>query len=433
MRAQASRCLHRGTRNLDGFCRPEAQEVTMPKLKRSQRSTAPQGRQAVLMARRHLKMARSAHAFVRGNTVQFYEWLSGCASTVPQGPTIWICGDCHVSNIGPIAGRDGGVDIQIRDLDQAVIGNPAHDIIRLAVSLATAARGSDLPGVITTRMVEQLMVGYELAMGSGDDASRTVPRPDAIKLVMKAALRRRWKHLARERIEGTRPEIPEGRRFWPVTDAERAQLAELAHTEGMRHLVLQLLRRDDAAELELVDAKYWVKGCSSLGRLRFALLMRVTGSQRASEYCLVDVKEAVPAAAPSESIEAMPADHAERVRQAALHLAPNLGERMMTGTINGKPVFVRELRPQDLKIDLDHLSEEDAMSVALYLGNVVGRAHAAQLDHAQREAWLADLARNRPASIDAPSWLWRSVVALMQAHEGGYLEHCRRFANRVLE
>jgi uncharacterized protein (DUF2252 family) len=31
------------------------------------------------------------------------------------------------------------VIIKIRDLDQTVIGNPAHDIIRLALSLATAS------------------------------------------------------------------------------------------------------------------------------------------------------------------------------------------------------------------------------------------------------------------------------------------------------
>ncbi|KJV32492.1 DUF2252 family protein [Luteibacter yeojuensis] len=394
-------------------------------------STPPARRAAVLNARRNLKMARSAHAFVRGNTLQFYEWLAGCTFTIPQGPTVWICGDCHVSNIGPVADKEGGVDIQIRDLDQAVLGNPAHDIIRLAVSLATAARGSDLPGVITARMVEELMAGYELALGNGRKDARIVARPASMKLVMKAALKRRWKHLARERIDGVQPDIPEGRRYWPVTAAERDDLAAIAATPGMRHLVLQLLHRDDDAQLELVDAKYWVKGCSSLGRLRYALLMRVHGKERGEEFCLVDVKEAVTAAAP-HSDDAMPDDDAERVRQAAVHLAPNLGKRMMTGRVKDRPVFVRELRPQDLKIDLERLDEKDAMDVARYLGNVVGRAHAGQLDRAQRKAWLGELTRNRPATLDAPSWLWRSVVALMQAHEGGYLEHCRRFANREL-
>lgn len=105
----------------------------------------PQDRAENLTALRHLKMARSAHAFVRGNTIQFYDWLEQAGHTLPKGPDIWICGDCHVSNIGPVADNNGGIDIQIRDLDQTVMGNPAHDIVRLAVSLATAARGSDLP------------------------------------------------------------------------------------------------------------------------------------------------------------------------------------------------------------------------------------------------------------------------------------------------
>jgi hypothetical protein len=35
----------------------------------------PQRRQAVLAERRRLKMACSAHAYVRGSTLKFYEWL----------------------------------------------------------------------------------------------------------------------------------------------------------------------------------------------------------------------------------------------------------------------------------------------------------------------------------------------------------------------
>src|ERR1700753_213135 len=109
---------------------------------------SPEDRSALLADRRNAKMARSAHAYMRGNTVKFYEWLeTSSARAIPEGPAVWICGDCHVGNLGPVASLDGHVDIQIRDLDQTVIGNPAHDLIRLALSLATAARSSDLPGV----------------------------------------------------------------------------------------------------------------------------------------------------------------------------------------------------------------------------------------------------------------------------------------------
>ncbi len=114
-------------------------------------------------------MAVSAHAYVRGNTLKFYEWLnSRVQGSLPEGPAIWICGDCHVGNLGPVASAEGKVEIEIRDSDQTVMGNPVHDLIRLALSLATAARGSDLPGVSTALMMEEMIGGYEEA----DEASR---------------------------------------------------------------------------------------------------------------------------------------------------------------------------------------------------------------------------------------------------------------------
>jgi len=109
----------------------------------SKKSLRPADRLGALSSKQALKMARSAHAYVRGSTVQFYEWLEmQKRGTLPEGPPVWICGDCHVGNLGPVAAIDGRIAIQIRDLDQTVIGNPAHDLIRLALSLATASRGS---------------------------------------------------------------------------------------------------------------------------------------------------------------------------------------------------------------------------------------------------------------------------------------------------
>ena len=68
------------------------------------------------------------------------------------------------------------------------------------------------------------------------------------------------------------------------------------------------------------------------------------------------------------------------------------------------------------------------MGVAEFLAHVVGRGHARQLDAPDRAEWLAELRRNRSRSMDAPSWLWNSVVDLVGAHEAAYLQHCRRYA-----
>jgi hypothetical protein len=36
--------------------------------------------------------------------------------------------------------------------------------------------------------------------------------------------------------------------------------------------------------------------------------------------------------------------------------------------------------------------------------------------------------RNRSKTLDAPSWLWSSVVDLVTVHVAAYLDHCRRYA-----
>src|SRR5262245_66163443 len=59
--------------------------------------SGPKRRAKVLLRTRNLKMARNAHAYVRGSTVKFYEWLEDGGRKLPAGPS--VCG---------IAGRFGG-------------------------------------------------------------------------------------------------------------------------------------------------------------------------------------------------------------------------------------------------------------------------------------------------------------------------------------
>ena len=39
----------------------------------------------------------------------------------------------------------------------------------------------------------------------------------------------------------------------------------------------------------------------------------------------------------------------------------------------GRSIFIRELLPQDLKIELETLTREQAMNIARFLANVVGK------------------------------------------------------------
>jgi uncharacterized protein (DUF2252 family) len=266
------------------------------------RPIKPDDRQRLLTETRNLKMARSAHAYVRGSTAKFYEWVEGNSrGELPEGPPVWICGDCHLGNLGPLADAKGRVAIQIRDLDQTVIGNPAHDLVRLGLSLASAARGSDLPGVTTARILEELVAGYQAALSTNFESDKDRShRSRAIQKLLMQSTRRRWRHLAEERLDTVKPTIPLGKRFWALTPEERKALEQMFTSKPVR-LALTALRdraQDDA--VELLDAAYWLKGCSSLGRLRYAALLRI-GNGKSSSLCLVDVKEGVAATAPRTS------------------------------------------------------------------------------------------------------------------------------------
>ena len=387
----------------------------------------PDQRSSHLTDARNLKMARSSHAYVRGSTTRFYEWLSTSAAKVPDGPAVWICGDCHVGNLGPLADAKGRVALQVRDLDQTVIGNPAHDLVRLGLSLASAARGSNLPGLATVRILESLMSGYEDALtGAYVDKREDRIESKTVRRLVGQSIRRRWRHLAQERLSSVRPELPLGKRFWSIDDAERAALLAMFDDQEL-HRVIGALQGDERADVEVIDAAYWMKGCSSLGRLRYAVMLRV-GSEADHSLCLVDVKEAVAAAAPRSPDADMPRDNAVRVVTGAKALSPHLGERMTASRLLDKAVVLRELMPQDLKLDVETLNESEAVLLAHYVGNVVGRAHGRQLDPATRASWHGDLGRARSTMIDAPSWLWRGVVELVSIHEAAYLEHCRRYA-----
>jgi uncharacterized protein (DUF2252 family) len=276
----------------------------------------PSARRPILEAHRAFKMACATQAFVRGNTAKFYEWLSEQRSAgIPHGPAVWICGDCHTGNLGPVADAKGRVEIQIRDLDQAVIGNPAYDLIRLALSLATAARSSDLSGVISAKMLEQMLIGYTNALG--DTRSKAEQRPEVVRVVMKQAIKRSWKQMAKEHIRDTTPTIPLGKNFWVLAKNERTAVKTLFGQKDTQKLVTMLRSRPDDAPVKVLDAAYWMKGCSSLGLMRIAVLLQV-GKKAKNDLCLIDMKEAINPIAPADAKSSIPKNNAERVVQGAI-------------------------------------------------------------------------------------------------------------------
>ena len=68
---------------------------------------------------------------------------------------------------------------------------------------------------------------------------------------MKQSVSRSWKHLARERLKNTKPTIPLGPKFWPLSASEKSEIKTLFDGTALRHLAVSLRSRDDDAEVEL--------------------------------------------------------------------------------------------------------------------------------------------------------------------------------------
>jgi len=384
----------------------------------------------LLNARRQAKMTASAHAYVRGSTKRFYEWLASAqGQSLPEAPKIWIGGDCHVGNLGPVAAKDAEVSIELRDLDQTVIGSPAHDVVRLCLSLAMAVRASALPGAVTAHVVESVARGYEVVLeAAASERPFVLEKPPAQVLgVIREARARSRKQLFADRIGKANGKIPMGKRFWPLLPEERQAVEQLVASTRAHRLITSLASRADDAELELVDAAYWVKGCSSLGLWRAAALIRV-GSEKEKSLALIDIKEAKQPLSPRAPDAELPSHQGERVVTGARALSPSLGERMAPASILDKQVFVRELLPQDLKFELEALNEAEALAIGRYLASVVAQAHVRQLTSAEAGSWLEIFRKDSAHNMTAPAWLWAAVVDLVALHEGAYLEHCRKHA-----
>jgi uncharacterized protein (DUF2252 family) len=70
--------------------------------------------------------------------------------------------------------------------------------------------------------------------------------------------------------------------------------------------------------------------------------------------------------------------------EAARRLSPAIGKRMRPAQMLGRPVFLRELRPQDLKPEIPRLSPHEVLALAGFLAEVLARVHSAQMDPAAR-------------------------------------------------
>ena len=383
-----------------------------------------------LFDRKLARMTASPLAFLRGAAPLFYELLAAHPA-VAEGPRGkgWITGDLHLENFGayrplplnpgvPSGGRRE-VAFDLNDFDDAVVGPWRLDVLRLTTSLILGGRELGAGGRRTLDLAHELLRSYVRAAFSKDDAIRACeghePAP-VMRLIGQVAERSR-----KELLEGRTEVVKGARRFvrgeryanLPRAIAKRVPKAFAQYVKGLPEDVQQR-----AGEFEVLDAAWRIAGTGSLGGLRVAVLARPKTEKDEDHTWVFDMKEEGRPSAmaflgrPLKKWRLTPAARVATAFGACVARPPRL---LGTSSLDGVPLFVRRLAPQEDKLDLSAIADADLDPLADYLGTLVGRAHARGATKPPARPWTD---AECETIID-------HAIAVAGIHEAAYLALCK--------
>jgi hypothetical protein len=108
-------------------------------------------------------------------------------------------------------------------------------------------------------MLEEMIEGYQAGFSRHRASRKKAEDVKPVAIVLRQALKRKWRNLARERIEDVKPTIPLGKCFWALSCEEKKEIGRICQTEEVRKMVTSLGARDSKDELSVLDAAYWMR------------------------------------------------------------------------------------------------------------------------------------------------------------------------------
>jgi uncharacterized protein (DUF2252 family) len=392
-----------------------------------------------LLGRKLDRMTSSPLAFLRGAAPLFYELLAAHPSLAegPRGKG-WLTGDLHLENFGAyrplplgigngkgkgkgsgkghdhVEHHDGDAAFDLNDFDDAVVGPWHLDVLRLTTSLILGGRELGAGGKRVLDLAHELLDAYvEAAFAKGE--CKLPPEPAPVARLIDQVAERSRKELLDGRTEIVKGErrFVRGERYADLPRAIAKQVAE-AFSGYARTLVNELHPEPEA--LEVIDAAWRIAGTGSLGGVRVAVLVRGKGGPDGA--WVFDMKEqGTPSARvllgkPEKKWRLAPA---ERVVTAYRACVARPARLLGTTTMGDLSMFVRRLSPQEDKLELESLQDDDLDALATYLGALVGRAHARGATKPPRKRWSAE---------DCAGIIDRAI-AVAGIHEAAYLSLCK--------
>ncbi len=381
-----------------------------------------------LFAHKLDRMRASPLAFLRGTAPLFYELLAA-SPELWRGPAGegWITGDLHLENFGAyrpqsFADEDRSharkkkrhaklaaeeiATFNLNDFDDAIIGPWRLDVTRLLVSLILGARELQVRGVRAVELCESVLDSY---VGHAFGRAKIPPAPRPVAALVETVRGRTRLALLEARTRVVRGEraFVRGDHFRDVATPLRKRAAKAFSVYALRACEREGVEQD---HLTPIDIAYRIAGTGSLGGVRLAILTRGKGG--ADGAWVFDMKEqGLPSAA---VLLGKPKLKGGKRVCAATEACLEHPPRMVgTTKLDGMSMFVRRLAPQEDKLDLTHIRDEDLEPVAAYLGALTGAAHRRGATHPATRPW-------KRTDRDA---LLERAIAIAGIHEAAYLAY----------
>jgi uncharacterized protein (DUF2252 family) len=385
-----------------------------------------------LFTRKLQRMSTSPLAYLRGAGPLFYEILA-TRPELASGPAGegWIVGDMHLENFGayrpdPLGAAESSdheqeakknriVRFDLNDFDDALIGPWRFDVLRLSTSLLLGGRELGANGLVALDLCDLLLDAWARSAFDKEPVPKEPPPPIAALIEQ---VRDRSKNAlldARTKVTGGKRHFVRGPRYADLP-ADVVRAVPAAFEEYIKGLSDE--ERPHKGSLEIIDCALRIAGTGSLGGLRIGILVKGKGGPDGA--WIFDMKEQ---GEPSGAILIDPPALEPAVRVCtAFRACVERPAQMMghctlraSGDFAKLSMFVRKLSPQEDKLNLRRLKEQDLPGLATYLGALLGSAHARAAVKAPKRWAAPDLADVRGHAI-----------ALAGIHEAVYLELCER-------
>ena len=323
---------------------------------------ANEGRKPGLLRIKFRQMAADPFTFFRGADPLFATaWPDLKPPDV--GPSILICGDLHLENLGAYRTEAGDFRFGINDFDEALVAPCSLDLARCAASILLAAEQWRLTPTSATSMA--------LTYLDSDRASTRDPEPGEV--APKSGQGAVWDLLAATAagnqvalLDRVTRRKRSGRRA--IRDAPNHPKIGPQRAEVVREAIDAYLGAADAP-LRVLDLTGRIAGVGSLGVRRYLAL--VGDGEHHDADRVLDVKECGPPSLLACATEPQPAskDDADRVASAQRQLQGHTAAGLGTMTINGRSYRVREMIPDENRASLDRLRHlpdrlRDAVAIA---------------------------------------------------------------------